>query len=497
MKRKELPQTQTETTQLKQIKLTSINWIDANILLIISSFLSLKSQLKLRLVSINFNEIIMNGITFSKIVIDYLKYWNETVLKEDKNVFYLQWTFGAQLKCNGFIENVSITSKENVFFTNEIHLFKEGIVEITEFIEEQGVCERSYGTFCKLKWNIEKNKINTKSVTSITFIQHFFQNYCNDNSTVSFRYVLGFYKDNSEKEFTGCLIDINCDNGDILEIINEDIFKEIRTFYCNSFKDLKEFLRFLMKCAKCESNIMTSIIEGIGGNNSLTSDIEDYPFYEHADYITRDSKNDMDCFCKALQHVIYVTKNISLKHLLKNNFKFDSVLHKEKDENIMKQLREQVQDVKVMKDKNSCIIINEMKENGIATLYLKKLNKFISIRYSISCDAASNIQNSKRVVLYYKELSTAKTEFKCFYDLYSTFNTLEENRTKIKENEEYVKKLFEIDVMVSSIQFIRCLLSIFVNFKVNFCNEKGISVDLSFRSELPNYFDEFRINDYY
>ncbi|KAL9646380.1 hypothetical protein ABK040_014531 [Willaertia magna] len=523
-----------ESKEIKQIKTTnltstttSVTWlqaIDANILSIISNFLPLKSQLHLRLVSTTFNEIITEGNI--KILLDYLKYWNEEIIsKHDKLLTitskeetvlkpYLQWTFGAQLRCNAFIENHQILNEKDDkdFNDEELSLFTNGIVEIIESICGSGVSEVGFGSFCKLKWNIMSDENNIKS---LTFIQHFFEGFNSREETNGQKYVLSYFENDNENEVK-CLIDICNDCAEAREIesivYNEELLEKIRTEYCNHQLEtqfLNEFLSFLMKCGNCENSI-DAILEVIEECDSRSEGYS-YPFGDDNDmeeYVKK-GINDMNVFIEkydwtkydinTLQKVINLMKSIAIKTDLKV-FKPEKEDYEKKrfytnNLKIMKeQIKEQLKTVCNSTKEESCSISvgdygREFEECGEAVFHLSTSNESIQIKYIISYVYVYGDMSFKKIDICCKKLE--ESNWKCFYSReikeYEELKLKKFKKQKNKESIENVKKMFGFESTVYDREFIYALLFNFKSYKIIFCYERGVLVDQIMGSQFYNY----------
>ncbi|KAL9651167.1 hypothetical protein ABK040_008239 [Willaertia magna] len=486
----------TNSSKNKQLKTsnTKLNWLDANTLSIVTSYLPLNSQLHLRLVSSNFNEFLLESLTILKILFDFKQYWNETISKDD-NLFkvtieedtdegleetikpYLQWIFGAQLRCNGIIKNYNILTKKNQSFNdNEIKLFKNGIIEITECINESGIRLSAVGSLCKLKWKINQKDENVKE--SITFIQHFIKGYNSREGHNDYRYVLGYYKDENDKEFE-CLIDVlyyRVETPQNLEeiIANTKTLEAIRTKYCNQLEtnSLKDFLTFLMKCAKCERTVH-SVMDGINKCYSK-QETGSHPFPQTISENVKKGVNEMNLFleklnwkkseysiiCNALQHLINLMKSIATNTDVK--YSSDPPIRLPPG-NVVAQLKKQLKCVSTPREETSAkfTIIeycHETKEIGEAIFHLTKSDKLIRVKHILSFVSLYGGYVSQ-MVLFYKELNNNEP-FKCFY-VEGDLGELEEDNPiyTVEESVETIKEMFGLDkAQVNNKQFVYSLV---------------------------------------
>ncbi|KAL9658797.1 hypothetical protein ABK040_005951 [Willaertia magna] len=540
----------TNGSEIKQLKTTNksqnLNWLDANTLSIVTSFLSLNSQLQLRLVSTSFNELLLESSTIIKIIFDFKNYWNNTIckdeslfkLKKENDIYgeitikpYLQWIFGAQLRCNGIIENQNILTKKNQSFNdNELKLFKDGIVEIMECINGSGVCSGTVGSLSKLKWNLrDKNK-------SITFIQHFIKGYNSREDQSDYRYVLGFYEDDNDKELD-CLIDVlyyRVESVQDLEevIVNTKLLETIRTKYCNQLEtnNLQEFLTFLMKNAKCQQ-MVNSVMDGI---THCYSKLETgrYPFPKVISENIKRGVNEINTFIEnvnlkkyeysALQHVIHLMKSIATntdaKYVKYGSEAEDYAFIQLPPENVIEQVKKQLKCMSAPHGDTSASFTiieycNENKDIGEAIFHLTNTDKLIRVKQVTS---VANLYGGSlsQMVLFYKELNS-DDPFKCFY-VEGDLNQLgdigeEEEMDEEREDEESVntkkeafptytaeesvetiKEMFGLDKTVSDKEFVLSLLFVIKIHRIKYCAERGIVIDQDMTSDCMEFFGEYR-----
>ncbi|KAL9655151.1 hypothetical protein ABK040_008927 [Willaertia magna] len=418
--------------------------IDIDSISVILSFLPLEDQLQFRVASKSFNEMVMEGMTISKIVLDFINYWNKTIKQNDftKMEELLNWTLGAQLRCNGFIRNQQILSKKeikNSFTEDQLKLLQSGVIEVSEMISDKGLCDDTFFSFSKIKWNVNNNTVDNPK--TITFIQNYLQCvYWKNLETLNTQYALKFYEDDNIHKTKPLILFDNFNEN----VVNREILEKVRNTYCNPLVtyNLEEFCNFLLKLAN--SPLITKPDEEYIGDFELHDNLSDNDEIEnnYNEFFKKgvlqmnkfihqyDWKEFVSIFCNSLNEINHQMKSIMLNNnLIKNSntkrndghsSNEEEEEHCEKlDENNPVKLLIQSKLYKICdsKEENNfhfkwITTCEELKENREAIFYLSPLNKYIKVKAKKKVMILSERKNA--VQLFYKELN--ENEWNCFYN---------------------------------------------------------------------------------
>ncbi|KAL9645680.1 hypothetical protein ABK040_003413 [Willaertia magna] len=424
--------------------------VDTDSISVILSFLPLHDQLQFRCVSKSFNEMITERITISKIVFDFMNYWNNKIKQNNlvtKNQI-LDWTMGAQLKINRFIRNQQILNKKEInseFNENQLKLLQNGKIEVIEMINDKALCNDTVFSFCKIKWFINNNNQNEKEPKTITFVQYYLQ--CKDcgNLELTKHYVLRFYKDDNidDLKTLAFLNNISSES-----FVTKERLEKLKSKFCNELmnaNNYEEFFNFLLKLANCKQTV-ESIMDNV--YNFKLSDIysafkgdeedinDNYNQYhvkgskEMEQFIFKyDWKQYLSIFCNSLYEIIHQMKSIALNNSnIKDLYEEDSSDEEEEEEispkekNLIKLIQSKLFKICDSKQEdgennfdfklfNGC---EEFKENREAIFYLSNSNKYIKIKAVMKSMTLKRKRNATQLQLFYKELN--ENDWDCFYE---------------------------------------------------------------------------------
>ncbi|KAL9646118.1 hypothetical protein ABK040_007996 [Willaertia magna] len=449
--------------------------VDTDSISVILSFLPLKDQLKFRSASKCFNEMVTERMTISKIVFDFINYWNKTIKQNNftKIEEILYWTMGALSRCNGFIRNQQILKKEEIkktFTENQLKLLQNGVIQVNEMISDKGLCEDdTFFSFCKIKWKVNNNDSNPKT---ITFIQNYLQ--CKNCKTLKLKtqYILKFYEDDNTQKTTPLILFNDSDN-----IVNYEALEKVRNIYCNQLvtKDLEDFCNFLLKLANSPPiRKPEDELQDYESNNIYEMEMEsNYNEFNKNGVLQMDKfilkynwKEFLSIFCNSLIEINHQMKSIVLnnnlvknsKHQVENYFyeldEDDDEEEKEKEEK-EKYSEEITNSVKLsiqsklykicdskQEDRENNFnfdwtrFCKESNENREAIFYFSHLNKYIKIKSEEKSIVLYRNQQARKLQLFYKEVN--ENDWNCFY--YKDNLNFKDNMKEIYYEKEMERK---------------------------------------------------------
>ncbi|KAL9658381.1 hypothetical protein ABK040_015701 [Willaertia magna] len=429
--------------------------VDEDSISIILSFLPLLDQLQFRLVSTNFNELVMERNTLSKIVFDFIKLWKSKISLNSSEP--LQFTFGAHLRCNGFIRNQQLLNNEDLkrdFNENELKLFQNGIVEITEMIDGKGLCYGTYFSFCKVKWIVNNNN----ELKTITFVQTYLQSVSYRSLELYKDYTLQYYEDDNVKNMRTIIHLLS--NDDDETFTNYEILEKLKNKYCNQLvtNNLEEFYNFLLKLTNSKQTINSFMNrnENFKLNNANSNvDFSDNEINVNCNQFHLNGAKEMEqfifnydwkklpIFCNGLVEIIHQMKSIALnineKLYLKDSEEEDNdeelsdyseeeelydIFGDENGEEFEEEFNYaksklklyKICDSKLEDSKNNYTFDDngkEFKENREVIFYLSNLNKFIKIKAIMKLITLDDTYKTLFLKLFYKELND--NDWNCFY----------------------------------------------------------------------------------